>query len=419
MPLAKMSSRSSSAMRTACRFARRSQEDVRDAERALRKTHVKRDEGESVAAMRLTFDQAADSWLASLDAGDLRPTTAAAYRGHVETHLRPTFGGKPVKRLDRITTKDVRALVARMRTVEYRTEVNAEMGKKTKVTEGYKAWTIRGALVALGLIFDHARDTEGWRGANPVRELRRKDRPKVEESERRILSRKELDDVISAATERYGPVIATAGLLGTRLGETFRLLWKDIDLDVGTVSVTIQIDRSGQRVPLKTTRSRRVIEAPGALVSMLRAHKLASPNVKPDALVFVTRDGKPMDHRSVTKQGLEAACKRAQIAQPYPTFHGLRHAHASAWIANGGDLVELSKRLGHADPSITASVYAHDFEAAARSDQRRARLDSIYGFLGFDVAAEVAATEVNEGQETAIQESDNLVDLQAKRSAGQ
>jgi integrase len=42
-------------------------------------------------------------------------------------------------------------------------------------------------------------------------------------------------------------------------------------------------------------------------------------------------------------------------------FHCLRHTHASALIAAGLDVVKVSKRLGHASPTITLNVYAHLF----------------------------------------------------------
>ena len=41
------------------------------------------------------------------------------------------------------------------------------------------------------------------------------------------------------------------------------------------------------------------------------------------------------------------------------TFHTLRHTHASWCLAEGVDLVTLSERLGHADPSTTARIYGH------------------------------------------------------------
>ena len=56
---------------------------------------------------------------------------------------------------------------------------------------------------------------------------------------------------------------------------------------------------------------------------------------------------------------------------PRVTLHALRHSHASALIATGQDVVTVSRRLGHASPTITLSVYAHLFdktdEAAANA----------------------------------------------------
>src|SRR6476620_9536056 len=78
-------------------------------------------------------------------------------------------------------------------------------------------------------------------------------------------------------------------------------------------------------------------------------------------------------------RGLDAAFRAAAIGGRKPTFHELRHAHASALIADGWDLVSVSRRLGHASPNVTASFYSHEFEQAHRRDERRARLDGLYG----------------------------------------
>ena len=58
-------------------------------------------------------------------------------------------------------------------------------------------------------------------------------------------------------------------------------------------------------------------------------------------------------------------------------LHGLRHSHASALIAAGVDVLTISRRLGHASPAFTLSIYGHLFEntdaAAARA------IDAILG----------------------------------------
>ena len=43
-------------------------------------------------------------------------------------------------------------------------------------------------------------------------------------------------------------------------------------------------------------------------------------------------------------------------------FHALRHTHVSALIAAGVDVVKMSRRLGHADPTPTLRTYAHQFD---------------------------------------------------------
>jgi integrase len=50
------------------------------------------------------------------------------------------------------------------------------------------------------------------------------------------------------------------------------------------------------------------------------------------------------------------------------TFHALGHTLASQLIAQGVDIVTISKRLGHAKPSVTLAIYAHMFT----SDDRKA-----------------------------------------------
>lgn len=50
--------------------------------------------------------------------------------------------------------------------------------------------------------------------------------------------------------------------------------------------------------------------------------------------------------------------KRLRL-DPKAHFHTLRHTHASWCLAHGVDLITLSERLGHADPSTTARIYGH------------------------------------------------------------
>jgi integrase len=348
---------------------------MRAAETALAKVKADKGQGKRVVpSPKLTFSEAADNWLASVRRVR-RGTTVDTYEASLRTHLLPAWGKL---RLDHIDVDKVATLIERMGTAEYRSTINRNLGKGA-VESGYSPLTVRRTLVAAARVFDFARRRMNWAGGNPVRDLDNSERPAHEGRERRILSHDELRAVLDAADAAYRPVLAFAAFTGARLGECLGLQWQDVNLDAGTVYIRQQADRQGALVALKTKRSRRVIELPSNLVAMLKAHKLASSFSRDDNLVFVSRTGSPMEHRNVAQRGLARACKRAGIAQPWPTMHELRHAHASALIAGGIDLVELSARLGHENPAITASVYSHEFEVARRSDERRARLDAIYG----------------------------------------
>ena len=86
------------------------------------------------------------------------------------------------------------------------------------------------------------------------------------------------------------------------------------------------------------------------------------------------------------------------VVQFAPTFHALRHTHASALIAGGWDMEEVSARLGHTSVATTQRIYVHEFDAARRSDDRRRRLVALYGA---GVEAPVEASEDSTGPQTA------------------
>ena len=341
---------------------------VKAARTALADVKSKMGHGQRVTPQpRLTFAAAAERWRASQE-GALRPKTLATYDSHLRTHLLPRWGNR---RLDSLDVDAVARLVEELR------------------ASGRKGWTQRGVLVVAGLVFGFAQRRLGYAGENPVRLLERKERPHSDQRERRILSGDELTRLLDATGEGdrsadYRPLFTFAASTGARLGEVLGLRWRDVDLDEGTATITHQLDRRHKRVPLKTPRSRRTIELPGSLVQVLREHRLRSAHAKADDYLFCSKGGRPLDHRNVAGRVLARGLLSAEIERPWPTFHDLRHGFASAWIASGGDLVELSAHLGHADPAVTARFYSHEFERARRSDARRDRLDAIYGS---DVAA--------------------------------
>jgi hypothetical protein len=50
-------------------------------------------------------------------------------------------------------------------------------------------------------------------------------------------------------------------------------------------------------------------------------------------------------------------------------------------VAEGASVPYLSRRLGHANPAITLSIYAHEFARAEHAAHTRDRMESAFGQL--------------------------------------
>ena len=86
--------------------------------------------------------------------------------------------------------------------------------------------------------------------------------------------------------------------------------------------------------------------------------KLGAGKLGNEDLLFADPEGAPFHPYHFSTAWSEYA-KRGRL--PRITFHALRHTHASQLIDAGVDIVTISKRLGHATPTVTLSTYAHLF----------------------------------------------------------
>lgn len=384
---------------------------LRDAETALREVKLKMGKGERVAPNRmLTFAVASEKWI-KVKAPNLTPKTIQTYRYALDVHLLPKFGKK---RLTEISTENVANFISEMATVEYRRKVESRNGKPTATT-GYSAQTIKSVLIPLSRTFVYAKRQLGHGGENPVIGLEPDERPGYRQHRvpKTKLGRDELDRLIEAARSPYREIIATAIGLGTRLGETLGIHWRDVDLENGNVRIAQQANAKAEIVKLKTQTAYRMIEAPTWLIAMLREIKLRSAYSDDDHLVFCTITGRPHRHGNVLGRGLYPALDRAGLQRV--SFHSLRHSHASLWIKDGGDPVTLSKRLGHATPQVTMTVYADEIREANDDAARRAQVDALFGSTR--MAASLAATDGNTSPQMANEGAAEVVSLSAARSA--
>jgi integrase len=131
----------------------------------------------------------------------------------------------------------------------------------------------------------------------------------------------------------------------------------------------IEATNKGLRVkPPKTRHGRRIISLPPIAVEALREQRKAQLEIRmklgigklsPSHYVFGDLEGS-LRHPDWITYRWRYFLETQRL--PRVTLHALRHSHASALIASGQDVVTVSRRLGHASPTITLSVYAHLFD---------------------------------------------------------
>jgi integrase len=164
-------------------------------------------------------------------------------------------------------------------------------------------------------------------------------------------------------------ILATLVFAGPRAHELCNLLWRDVDLANGRIS----IGRS------KTPAGLREITMLPILRDILAAHKAAAYRSGSDDLVFPSGTGGRRDKGNLRTRVLLDALKRAdEILEsrgliPLPrglTPHKLRHTFASVLIACGEDPISVMKQLGHTDPGFTLRVYSHLMSRDANGRKR-------------------------------------------------
>ncbi len=79
--------------------------------------------------------------------------------------------------------------------------------------------------------------------------------------------------------------------------------------------------------------------------------------------VFTRSNGEPIIPGSITRW-LNYFSRRHGL--PHINPHAFRHTAASILIAEGVDIVTVSKMLGHANTSTTTDIYSHVIEESKR-----------------------------------------------------
>ena len=332
----------------------------KEASDALQAEMQKVAQGIDTPPTRITVGQWCRDWLEQHTAtSGIRSSTVRSYNSIIETHIIPAIGGV---RLRDLRPTHVRRLHAEAR----KTVAISTLGQIHKVLR-----TLLGDARQLGLVATNAASTAGAPGG-----ANRTKRP------RRVLTVNELAKLLGAADEtRDGAQVRVMFGTGVRVSEAQGLRWDDLDLDAP--EPTLRVARKaywagkGQGYDVsetKTESGRRTIALSPALVAILKRHHTtlreqqlaAGPLWLSEGWVFPDQRGALRSPQSFAR-ALGRTAKVAGLDEPKRvTPHVLRHSYASHALRSGADLFIISRRLGHASPSLTLDVYRHEVQGEQR-----------------------------------------------------
>ncbi|MCS7068501.1 MAG: site-specific integrase [Meiothermus sp.] len=225
--------------------------------------------------------------------------------------------------------------------------------------------TIRMTLTTLSAALDHAVRMEilPRNPSEPVRLRLPTATPKVKAWDAETVAR----FLEAARPYRLYPLFYLGFATGLRREELLGLRWEDVDLSARCLRVerTLTVVK-GQIVtgPPKTRHSRRVVGFGPDVAGVLeewRARQREEARIlgslwQDTGLVFTTSTGGPV-HPNTVNRDMAAIIKRCGLPPLSP--HGMRHTHATLLAQKTRQIELVSRRLGHARPSITLDLYRH------------------------------------------------------------
>ncbi len=245
----------------------------------------------------------------------------------------------------------------------------------------------RGGKLSPKTILEHHRlihtvlDQAEREGLVPFNVADRATLPKVQKKEVNYFQPEEvaaIRDALESEPIKWRMITHLFLITGARRGEIMGLKWAAVDFLNNRIhienSILYAADRGIYEDTPKTETSVRWITLPTETIQLLKRYRAwqmeeslrLGAYYKDQGFVFTQDNGQPMHPDSVT-DWLGKFSKRHNL--PHINPHAFRHTMASMLYFSGVDSVSISKRLGHAQVSTTANIYAHVIEEA---DQKNA-----------------------------------------------
>jgi integrase len=358
--------------------------------------------GINIDPERKTVAEFLKSWLESVK-HDVSPATYVSYEGTVRLHLIPALGAILLTKLqpDHIH----RLKEAKLDEVVTKGPGVKKASPNAPVPPRYlSARTVQYCLMVLRMALKQACKLD----LVPRNVAMLVDFPKSETAEIRPYTPEEAQRFLEAAKgHRLGALFSAALALALRKGEALGLQWSAIDLERGTLSVRVTLQRikmpgakKGQLLLKEPKRSsRRTLNLPQVILSELVEHQrrqekerqFAGSRWKDTGFVFTSSIGTPLEPRNLERAYSEIL---AAAKLPRVRIHDLRHTAATLLLTQGVHPRVVMELLGHSQIAVTMNTYSH-VVPALRKDAAD-RMDAILKPAPNPVATRVATNQAPE-----------------------
>jgi integrase len=337
---------------------------VKELETKLRDVYTQLGKGLDIAAQRDTFGSWAQRWLR------LKQAEVSAHRYYVYQCRVKNLSALDTFEISKLRTMDIQDII-----LEFSNSYSKSVLREIKSTAKQIC-----QLAVDNRVIDY----------NPADSVKIPSMAADTKTERRALTEEEQIWILNTKhrAQTAAMIMLYAGL---RRGEVVPLLWSDIDLQAGTISVTKSMSRSSNNWTVKqgakTKAGTRTVYIPRLLIDYLRDQERCSFLVCPDtrghlmslsawdklwtsyistlnfeygdfSSIMVTNPHSGLLEKFV-KPKSRLAPKKIPIVIPKISPHWLRHTYITNLYLAGVDLLTAKEQAGHADINTTMEIYTH------------------------------------------------------------
>ena len=148
-------------------------------------------------------------------------------------------------------------------------------------------------------------------------------------------------------------------VLGCRVGELLALQIEDINFEKREIHICrTKVGRTGQKFNSPKTRAgdRYIPIVFDSTLRKLKALRVDENITRLSGLLFQSRTGTALNYNNIRREWVKI-CRAAGVGNK--TIHTFRHTFATAALARGVPILEVSRILGHADATTTLNMYGH------------------------------------------------------------